>query len=160
VALQRQAGNRAVVRLLQRDSRAGIDDLGSVQRDVRSHPENPQGFSRSAGRLAPGRVEMRGRSQGASTNWRRSCSGSAVKAGAVVLWHDPEARVLVRAASNGNEIVSTVHIGTQWLVNPRRTTSPRSLTGSRPRLCTPRTRSAPPTRCAVNVVVSRAEQDL
>jgi hypothetical protein len=42
LTLQEQAGNQAVVRLLQRHARAsGIAQRGPVQRDVGSHPENP-----------------------------------------------------------------------------------------------------------------------
>jgi glutaredoxin-like protein len=37
----------------------------------------------------------------------------------VDIWQDPEAAAAVRAVADGNETVPTVHVGGQWLVNPR-----------------------------------------
>ena len=37
----------------------------------------------------------------------------------VNIWEDPSAAAAVRAAADGNETVPTVHVGNQWLVNPR-----------------------------------------
>ncbi|MEE6260334.1 glutaredoxin family protein [Plantactinospora sonchi] len=37
----------------------------------------------------------------------------------VDIWADPAAAAAVRAVANGNETVPTVHVGGEWLVNPR-----------------------------------------
>jgi mycoredoxin len=39
----------------------------------------------------------------------------------VNIWEDPSAAAAVRAVAEGNETVPTVHVGDQWLVNPRPT---------------------------------------
>ena len=37
----------------------------------------------------------------------------------VNIWEDPDAAAAVRAVADGNEVVPTVHVAGQWLVNPR-----------------------------------------